>query len=211
MSRLVLRAWPWARTRSALLGLLVALVMSVSLTLSAPALAHERRMVGPYQLVVGWLAEPAFQGQPNAASLRITDTRVTPAKAVEGLQETLTIEIASGGLAPYRGTVRAVFGQPGLYALDVIPTAAGSYSFRIAGKVEALDVNEVFESGPGRFDEVRSATALQYPEQVPVGGDLGRSLADMRSTLDQVRILAVAAIVLAVIAVILPMVRPRRA
>lgn len=185
-------------------------MMSVSLTLSAPALAHERRIVGPYQFIVGWLAEPAFQGQANAASVRITDTRVTPAKPVEGLQETLRIEIASGGLAPYQGTIRSVFGQPGLYALDVIPTVAGAYTFRISGKVEALDVSEVFESGPGRFDDVEAQAALQYPQQVPVGDELGRTLADIRGTLDQVRILAAVATVLALTALAVPFVRTRR-
>src|SRR6266511_1285993 len=112
------------------------------------AQAHERRNVGPYQFVVGWLNEPAFQGVPNGASVRITDVRVNPAKAVEGLEKTLTIEVVSGGLAPYRGTVRAVLGQAGLYSLDLIPTAGGAYAFNIKGKVETLDVNEKFESGP---------------------------------------------------------------
>lgn len=46
--------------------------------------------------------------------MRVSDTRVTPAKPVEGLEKTLSIEIWSGGLAPLTGTTRGVFGQPGL-------------------------------------------------------------------------------------------------
>jgi hypothetical protein len=174
------------------------IALSVSALLSTPALAHERRQVGPFEFVVGWLAEPAFQGQANAASVRISDTRVTPAKPLEGLQQTLTIEIVSGGLSPYTGTVRAVFGQPGLYALDVVPTAAGSYSFRIKGKVETLDVNEVFESGPGRFDEVKGQTSLQYPEKVPVAADLTDRLDAIQQDLGSIRALAIAALALAI-------------
>jgi hypothetical protein len=187
-----------SRVPAALAALAVMMSVALALALSAPALAHERRMVGPYQLVVGWLAEPAFQGQANAASVRITDTRVTPAKAVEGLQETVRIEISSGGLAPYRGTVRAVFGQPGLYALDIIPTAAGSYSFHISGKVETLDVNEVFESGPGRFDDVRAQTELQYPTKAPVADELAERLAAIERDLGAARALALAALTLAI-------------
>lgn len=175
-----------------------AVVVSVTISLTGAALAHERRMVGPYQFVVGWLGEPAFQGQANAASVRISDTRVTPAKAVEGLDRTLAIEVRSGGLAPYTGTVRAVFGQPGLYALDIIPTAAGSYSFRITGTVETIDVNEVFESGPGRFDEVKAQTSLQYPTKAPAADELAQRLDAIERDLGSTRAFALVALALAI-------------
>jgi hypothetical protein len=190
----------------------MAIVAATSIVWATPALAHETRMVGPYRFVVGWLNEPAFQGQPNAASVRISDTRDTPPSPVEGVEQTLAIAVVSGGLAEtYTRTLRTVFGQPGLYALHMIPTASGAYTYRITGQVEDLEVNETFESGPGRFNEVESASALQYPAKVPVAAELGQTLADLRSTLDQVRLLAIAATLLAVVAVALPLVRPRRA
>jgi len=185
--------------RAHIVAVSVAIAVAMTTLFGASALAHERRTVGPYQFVVGWLTEPAFQGQPNAASVRITDTRVTPAKAVEGLQETLIIEIAAGGLPPYRGEVRPVFGQPGLYALDVIPTAAGSYSFRIFGKVETLDVNEVFESGPGRFDDVEAQSSLQYPTKAPVADELATRLASIERDLGTTRAFALVALALAIV------------
>ena len=77
------------------------------------------------------------------------------------------------------------------------------------GKIETLDVNETFESGPGRFDEIRPATALQYPDKVPSGAELGRTLDDLRSTGEQVRIIAILALVLAAAAVLLPFIRRR--
>ena len=191
-----MRRMSFARRAAAVaLGVLIAF----SLSLPGTALAHERRTVGPYQLVVGWLAEPAFQGQSNAASVRVSDTRVTPAKPVEGLEGTLTIEIRSGGLAPRSGAPRAVFGQPGLYALDVIPTAAGAYSFRIVGRIETLDVAETFESGPGRFDEVKEQTALQYPVEVPAGEDLAGRLEGLERGLGSARALAIVALALAIV------------
>ena len=174
-----------------------AVVVASVLTWSSPAAAHERRMVGPYQLVVGWLTEPAYQGQPNAASVRITDTRTNPAKNMEGLESALTIQVFSGGLTQaFTGKTRAVFGQPGQYALDLIPTVGGAYKYKISGKIESTDVNETFESSPTTFNDIVSVTPLQYPEPVPGGADLTKQLADLKSAVDQTRIIGLAGVLL---------------
>lgn len=181
---------------------LAALILSVAmlLTTSSPASAHERRTVGPYSFLVGWLNEPALQGEPNAATVEVTDTRATPAKAVEGLESTLKVSVTAGGLTrAFTGDLRAVEETPGLYALDFIPTAAGSYTFKITGKVGSLDVNETFESGPGRFDDVVPQQDVQYPTTVPVAGDLAARLSDLQSTADRAQALAVAAVVIAIV------------
>lgn len=168
-------------------------------------------MVGPYLLVVGWLSEPAYQGQPNGASVRITDPRVNPPKAMEGLADALTIEIRSGGLsAAFSGRPRAVFGQPGLYSLDVIPTASGAYTFTIRGRIEGLEFSEKFESGPGRFDDIEPQGELQYPAKVPAGGELGERLASIERQLGAVQALAIVALALAVVLPVANAVRRRR-
>ena len=41
------------------------------------------------------------------------------------------------------------------------PTRAGDYSFRITGTIAGQAIDERFESGPGRFDEVQPLTAVQ--------------------------------------------------
>jgi hypothetical protein len=182
-----------------LLSLVAAMAVVVASlgVLSNVAAAHETRNVGPYVFVVGWLNEPAFQGQPNAATVRITDPRVIPPKPVLDVNQTLTIRVFSGGLStPFTGTVRTVFGQPGLYALDVIPTASGGYKYQFTGKIESLDVNETFESGPGRFNDVEAASDMQYPERVPSGADLARRLDDLQAAADQGRLLAIVAVVI---------------
>jgi len=168
---------------------------------SGTAAAHERRTVGPYQLVVGFISEPAFAGTPNSLDLRISDTRVTPAKAVEGLEKTLTAEVQSGGLAPLALTLTARFGTPGAYNGYFVPTAPGTYIYHIKGKIETLDVDEKFESGPGRFNDVESTTALQYPTKVPTGSDLSKQLSDIQGSVDQTRVLALAALVVGIIAI----------
>jgi hypothetical protein len=176
-----------------------AVVVSVS-AMATPALAHERRQVGPYQLVVGFLTEPAFAGTVNGVDLRVTDTRVTPAKNVEGLQDTVTVDVFHAGLTtPLSLKVRARFGQPGAYAADFIPTRPGSYRFAFRGKIEQQDLNETFESGPGRFDEAKEATALQYPDKVPVAADLSDRLDSIERQLATIQALAIAALALAIV------------
>jgi hypothetical protein len=164
------------------------------------AAAHERRMVGPYQFVVGWLDEPAYVGLVNSLDLRVSDTRVTPAKAVEGLEKTLTVDLQTGGLAPLPLTVTARFGTPGAYNGYVMPTTTGTYTFTIKGKIDTLDVSEKFESGPGRFGDVESTTALQYPNKVPAADELSKRLADLQSGIDRARLLSAAAVVVGIVA-----------
>ena len=164
------------------------------------AAAHERRTVGPYQFVVGWLNEPAYVGLMNSLDLRVTDTRVTPAKAVEGLEKTLTVDLQTGGLAPLPLTVTARFGTPGAYNGYAMPTTTGTYIFTIKGKIDTLDVNEKFESGPGRFGDIESTTALQYPNKVPAADDLTKRLGDLQSGIDQTQLLSAVAVVIGVVA-----------
>jgi hypothetical protein len=162
------------------------------------AAAHETRTVGPYELEVGWLNEPAFAGLMNGLDLTVTDTRSD--KAVEGLEKTLTVDLQTGGLAPLPLTLAARFGTPGAYDGNFIPTVAGTYTFHIKGKIAALDIDEKFESGPGRFDDVESTTAIQYPTKVPAGDELGKRLDELQGGIDQARLLSAAAIAVGVVA-----------
>lgn len=177
---------------------------------SGTAAAHERRMVGPYQFVVGWLNEPAYVGLMNSLDMRISDTRVTPAKAVEGLEKTLTVDLQSGGLAPLPLAVTARFGTPGAYNGYVMPTTTGTYTFTIKGKIDTLDVNEKFESGPGRFGDIESTTALQYPNKVPAADDLTTRLGDLQSGIDQTRLLSAVAVVIGIVALVATYAMSRR-
>jgi hypothetical protein len=136
----------------------------------------------------------------NSLDLRVSDTRVTPAKAVEGLEKTLTVDLAFGGLAPLPLAVTARFGTPGAYNGYVMPTATGTYIFTIKGKIDTLDINEKFESGPGRFGDIEPTTALQYPNKVPAADETGKRLSDLQSGIEQTRLLSAAAVVIGVVA-----------
>jgi len=168
---------------------------------SGRAYAHESRMVGPYRFVVGFLSEPAFAGTTNGLDLTVTDTRNTPATPVEGLEKTLTATVSAGGVAPLSIEIKTRFGQPGKYAAYFMPTQAGQYVYSIKGKVAAQDVNEKFESGPGRFNDVESTTPLQYPVKVPGGADLATRLDSIQSTAEQTRLIALAALIVGIAAI----------
>ena len=126
------------------------------------ALAHERREVGRYTLVVGFLNEPALADQPNGVDLRVTNTETK--EPVNGVEQSLSVEVMAGGRTlPLK--LRAVFGQPGKYAADFVPTRPGQYTFRFVGHIEGTPVDQRFESGPGRFNDVESVAGLQFPER----------------------------------------------
>src|ERR671933_347783 len=104
------------------------------------ALAHERRDVGKLQFVVGWIGEPALQGEPNGIDLRITDK--ASGQPVEGAEKTLKASVAFGGGQPKEFPLRARFGQKGAYTADLIPTRSGTYLFTFSGTINGQNVNE---------------------------------------------------------------------
>jgi hypothetical protein len=179
----------------------LAVVVASVLIFSGRAYAHERRMVGPYQFVVGWLTEPAYVGELNSLDLRVTDTRQNPAAPVAGLEKTLTADVAAGGLAPFPLTVTARFGTAGAYNGVVMPTVKGAYTFHIVGKIDTLTVDEKFTSGPSTFGEIEDTASVQYPAKVPVADDLGKKLDAIQSGVDQTRAFALVALALAIVGV----------
>ncbi len=160
------------------IGLAIVLVLASSLLFPALVLAHERREVGKYQFVVGFINEPALQGEPNGIDLRITDKATQ--QPVEGAEKTLKASIAFGGGQAKELPLRARFRMPGSYIADVIPTRSGTYIFTFAGDVGGQAVSERFESGPGRFNDVEAATTLQFPVSEPSALELQRSLDEAR-------------------------------
>jgi hypothetical protein len=157
------------------------LALLVNLAWPTTTSAHERRDVGKLQFVVGFMHEPAILGEPNGIDLRITnrDTK----EPVDGLEKLLKATVQFGGGQPRDFPLRARFGQKGAYTADLIPTRPGSYIFTFTGSFEGQTINERFESGPGRFNDVEDAGKLQFPESVPYGGELQRQIreADARA------------------------------
>ena len=159
------------------------------------ALGHERRAVGPYTFVVGWINEPSYVNLLNSLDLTVTETN--GGKAVEGLEKTLKADLTFGGSStPQLLTLAARFGLPGKYSGYIMPTKVGDYTFHITGTVGTTNIDEKFESGPGRFGSIESTDPLQYPAKVVANADLA-------ARLDSIQTLVIAGIVIAGIAVLL--------
>jgi hypothetical protein len=178
-------------------GLLIAVLLA-----PAAASAHERRdlLNGRYQAVVGFLNEPAYDGQLNGLSLAVTDkTQKTPDgkdKPVEGLEKTLKAQVLAQGKTMDL-TLRSRFGMPGNYAAYFEPTVAGQYIFRVYGQIEGQQIDERFESGPGRFNDVESLAPLQFPAKV------GTAPADLQAQLDSAQSRANTALTVGIAGIVL--------
>lgn len=173
----------------------LALIGAVLGIASNSAYAHDRRVVGTYTLIVGWHNEPTTEGIPNATFLRVFETATN--RAVEGLEKTVRLTVRAGGsVATFEPQLRPLTGSPGSYVGDILPTRPGDYTFLVKGKIEQLEVNEQFESGPGRFDVVRPLAANSYPDPALGPGELARALAELRESVALLRVLAIASLVL---------------
>ena len=154
-----------AGRRAGLAALLAVLVLPS--LIPGIASAHERRQVGDFSLVVGFAVEPAYEGEKNGVSLRVTRGEGDAATPVEGLEDTLQVEVThveTGVTQTF--PMRTIFNDPGHYTADLLPTAAGQYQFRFHADLEGTPLDEVFISGEG-FNHVESSADIQFPQPLP--------------------------------------------
>jgi hypothetical protein len=148
----------------------IASIAALLALLCAPtvSMAHERRTIGSgkYDIVVGWETEPAYVNQRNAAGIRISKAGTNPAQPVTDADKTLKIQIRQGAQTR-TFDLRAVFGQPGYYVADVLPTRAGDYVWTFTGSIGGDQVNETFDSADGKFDAVTAGSEVAFPIAAP--------------------------------------------
>ncbi|MBN9392242.1 MAG: hypothetical protein J0I20_29665 [Chloroflexi bacterium] len=160
-----------------------AVVSALGLSTGA-ALAHETRDVdgGKYQLRVGFIDEPAYQGLQNGLELTVCngqcstkpDSNGVLANGVTGAFDTLKAEVIYGpSTMPL--TLVAVPYQPGKYDAMFVPTRTGNYTFHISGTLNSDKIDERFTSSPDTFDSVQPLTVVQFPDKpgFEQGGSVG--------------------------------------
>jgi len=149
--------------------------LAVPLVVAAPAAAHETREAGGLTMVVGFGTEPAFENEPNAASLSLSRGEDP---VVEGVE--LDVEVVFGDqsttmeLEP--GFVVGAFGEPGSYEADFIPTRPGTYTFHITGTVGDQEIDEEFTSSPDTFSDVNARSEVSFPAADPSTAELAERL-----------------------------------
>lgn len=173
--------------RLLLLAGAVLMVGGSYLATTGDAFAHERREVAEYTFVIGFLNEPALLNQPNSLDLRIS--RTEDEAPIEGLEETLQVEVTAQG-ETMELNVTPRFNAPGAYNGHFMPTAEGTYTFRVSGTIEDNEVDETFTSGPGTFSEVNAPQGFPNPYTAPsadagsgtgAGADLEQRIAALES------------------------------
>ncbi|HEV8360865.1 MAG TPA: hypothetical protein VGR28_10465 [Candidatus Thermoplasmatota archaeon] len=166
----------------------VVLLLAASLAMTAPlASAHDRVCIASdgtavdnehedcdgtssLQFLIGWQTEPAISGEHNGPYVGIT--RPANGTNVEGVTG-LHAQYEYGGQT-YPLDLRPMFGRPGVYRDDIIPTRPGTYTLHFWGSVEGLDVN--FTKDPETVDP---ASDLQFPERTPDAAALQQRVASL--------------------------------
>jgi len=188
------------RSRHLLLPGILALVL---LALPATALAHERRTIagGKYDVVVGWDVEPTYANLKNGATIRISQAGSNPAVPVEGADKTLKVQIRQGAQTK-EFALAAVFGQPGYYRADIVPTRVGDYVWTFTGTINGDQVNEKFDSADGKFDGVATAAILEFPIALPDPVQTAASVQAAQSDAQSTRTLAYGGIAVGILGLI---------
>ena len=140
--------------------ILVVLLVMVFSAFSLPAFAHEGREVGDYVIEFGWRIEPAYVGIINGPEFTVEHHET--GEPVEGLESTLSLMVQFGDQSKTL-TVYPVFGEPGHYTADLLPTRPGDYSFHMTGTIAGTHVDEMFTSADGEFSPIEPSTDIEFP------------------------------------------------
>jgi hypothetical protein len=166
-------------TTRTLMRLSTALLLAVLMTLvgAGTARAHGHEVIGAYEIVIGFRTEPAVVGEPNGLDLRVKLHET--GEPVRGLEETLQAEIRFGG-ATMPLDLRPRYGQEGAYTADVLPTAAGDYTFRIFGTIAGTPIDHSMTSSPDTFSSVAARASQSFPAPEATPAELAAGVAAAR-------------------------------
>jgi len=175
------------------MGLLAMLLaMLVAITAVPAAYAHERVEVGPYALVIGWLAEPPVVGERNSLTVEITENE----QPVTGAEASLDAELKYGAES-FRANLNPT-AVPGSYTVDIFPTVRGQYAVRLFGMLGETAVDETIEP-----EEVFPAANIQFPEPMPDSREVQKEVTAMQAELQTMRTITYAALALGLVALLL--------
>jgi hypothetical protein len=158
--------------RIALFGAMATLAaFAGALLFSGSAAAHERRNVGPFSFVVGWVNEPALLNQPNSVDLRIT--RTADSTPVTGAEKTLKVEVQADG-QKLNADLSPRFNTPGAYNANLTPTKTGAFTFVFTGTIDGTTINETFKAGQGTFGLIEEPKG--FPQPLPAVQDVAKQV-----------------------------------
>ena len=164
---------------STLIGALALAALLPLVSVSTPqAFAHERQLytIGDqdYLIVIGSLNEPIFVDDKSGVDLRVLradpnnpmNSSAEGAAPVEGLEETVQVELAAGNNTRTL-QLEPAFGEPGAYEAPFYPTVATTISYRLFGTINNTPVDLTFTCTP--TGEAGAAAADNSTVQVSEG------------------------------------------
>lgn len=161
---------------------IAALALVAGSLAAAPTVsAHTHVHVGDFELSIGWANEPTYVGVPNGVEVTITDPDGAPVTDLGAGEITVIVSTAdqsTEALPLEPAFVVDVFGTPGQYVADLLPTASGDYTFQFAGSLREETVDLTVTSGEDTFSPVQSSTEVEFPFKVP-------TLAEVATRLDR--------------------------
>jgi hypothetical protein len=151
---------------------LVIALGAIVLMRSAAVSTHERQVVGPYRLTIGWGDEPAFSGLKNAVEVDVSDAAGAPVTDPEG---SLAVEVSFGDERTSLALVRSGQ-QPGRFRAWLVPTRPGTYAFHITGKIKGQTIDASSTCSDKTFACVTDVSDVQFPAKDPSTAQLSDRL-----------------------------------
>lgn len=156
---------------------LAALVAFIPVTMPQ-AFAHQRQLytIGnqDYLIVIGSLNEPIYVDDKSGVDLRVMtadpnnpmNSTAEGAAPVEGLDETLQVEIGAGNNTKVM-QLEPAFGEPGAYEAPFYPTVATTLTYRVFGTINNTPVDLTFTCTPtGEAGATADNSTVQVSEGV---------------------------------------------
>jgi hypothetical protein len=157
------------RRSTSALAALGATLAGLILLPAAPVLAHGETGEGDLALTIGFVSEPAYAGMPNGVQLVVEHDGEPVIDLKPG---DVQVEISFGDetsepmdLEPaffFEGD-QLVYGEPGDYHANFVPSQSGRYTFHFTGTIDGEEVDEEMTSGPDTFSVVQDVAAASFP------------------------------------------------
>jgi hypothetical protein len=173
------------RTRSIVATLSIALGLIV--LPGTAASAHEEKVVGRYNMAVGFGDEPAYAGVENSVQLFLHDAKTD--KPIVDLGPTLKVQVMTGSKKMPPMVMEpdfevGEFGMPGDYRAFFFPTRPGDYTFHFTGSIRGQKIDQTFASGPKTFSSITDPTSVEFPAQDPTTGELAQAITRLGPRVD---------------------------
>jgi hypothetical protein len=162
---------------SALAVLGVAAISLLSIA-TPQAFAHQRELytIGgqDFLIVIGSLNEPIFVDDKSGVDLRVLradpsnpmNSSAAGASPMEGLEQTIQVEIAAGNKTKVL-QLEPAFGEPGAYEAAFYPTVPTTFTYRLFGAINNTPVNLSFACTPvGEAGATANNSTVQVSEGV---------------------------------------------